>query len=221
MKVDFIGHGCVQLSENAHRLIFDPFIDDNPVAKISSDEVSPNYILLTHFHDDHKGDTFKIAEKNDALVITTAEIAGAVSEQGLNAHPMHVGGTKEFDFGKVRVTQALHGSGIDGGLACGFVVDFYGTKVYYAGDTGLFSDMKLIGELEDLDLAILPIGGNFTMDLNDAVIATQYLKADRVLPIHYNTWPLIPADAEEFKQKVEQQTNSQCIVLEPGEAVDL
>lgn len=221
MKLEFIGHGCVQLSQDSHRLIFDPFIDDNPVAKISSDDVAPNYILLTHFHDDHKGDTFKIAEQNDATVITTAEIAGAISEQGLNAHPMHIGGTKDFDFGKVRVTPALHGCGINGGMACGFVVDFHGKKIYYAGDTGLFGDMKLIGELEDLDLAILPIGGNFTMDAEDAVIAAQYLQPKQVMPMHYNTWPLIPADGNTFKQKVEQQTHSTCFVLNPGENTTL
>lgn len=221
VKLEFIGHGCVQLSEGDDKIIFDPFIDDNPVAKISSSDVSPNYILLTHYHDDHKGDALEIAKDNDSLLISTAEIAGAAEQKGVKAHPMHIGGTKEFDFGKVRVTPALHGSGIDGGLACGFVVDFHGKKVYHAGDTGLFSDMKLISELEEIDIAILPIGGNFTMGAEEAVMATQYLKPKAVMPVHYNTWPLIPADDEQFKKDIQEKTNSECFVLEPGDSMEM
>lgn len=221
MKVEFIGHGCVQLTEGNDKMIFDPFIDDNPQATISSDDVNPNYIMLTHYHDDHKGDALKIAEKNDSLIISTAEIAGTVEGEGLKAHPMHIGGTTQFDFGKVRMTPALHGSGLNGSNPCGFIVDFHGTTVYHAGDTGLFSDMKLLAELEDIDLAILPIGGNFTMDQNDAVIAAKYLQAKSVLPVHYNTWPLIPADADKFKQDLDAQTDSQCLILDPGESMEI
>ncbi|OWZ84921.1 metal-dependent hydrolase [Natranaerobius trueperi] len=221
MELKFIGHGCVQLSEKNDKLIFDPFIDDNPLANISSDDVSPNYILLSHFHDDHKGDAFQIAKDNDSLIISTAEIAGAAEQEGLKSHPMHIGGTKEFDFGSVKITPALHGSGIAGGHACGFVVNFHGKSIYYAGDTGLFSDMKLISEFFDLDFAILPIGSNFTMDINEAVLATQFLKPKGVIPIHYNTWPPIEADPKEFQQKVSEKTNSECFILDPGESIDI
>ncbi len=221
MKVEFIGHGCVQLEEGNDKLIFDPFINDNPAAKITSKDVSPNYILLTHFHDDHKGDAFEIAKENDSLIISTAEIASKAGEEGLNSHPMHIGGSYKFDFGSVRVTPAFHGSGIPGGHACGFVVNFHGKTVYYAGDTGLFSDMKLIGEMDEIDLAILPIGSNFTMGVDEAVKASEFIKPKAVLPIHYNTWPLIPADPSAFKDKLSQATDSECFILEPGESLEM
>ena len=134
---------------------------------------------------------------------------------------MHLGGTYMFPFGKVRVTLAFHGSGVAGGHACGFVVDFYGTKLYFAGDTALFSDMQLLPRLDPFDYAVLPIGGNFTMDPKDAAIACEFLKAKTVIPIHYNTWPPIAQDVEAFKADVEAKTASKVLIVKPGTAVEI
>ena len=142
-------------------------------------------------------------------------------EAGCKAHAMHLGGTYMFPFGKVRVTLAFHGSGVAGGHACGFVVDFYGTKLYFAGDTALFSDMQLLPKLDPFDYEVLPIGGNFTMDPKDAAIAADLLKAPTVIPIHYNTWPPIAQDVNAFKADVEANTASKVLIVKPGEVVDL
>ncbi|OPL14762.1 MAG: metal-dependent hydrolase [Firmicutes bacterium ML8_F2] len=214
----FLGHAAFRLRDKGKEtLLFDPYITGNPQASMKLEEIGADYILVSHAHFDHLGDTYEIAKREEATIISTAEIAGQAGENGLAAHGQHLGGRHQFQFGTVKLTLAFHGSGIPGGHACGFVVDYYGKKIYFAGDTALFSDMKLIGELDSLDLALLPIGDNFTMGIDDAVMAASFLQAREVIPFHYNTWPLIEADPEEFKKKVEDKTGSKCIVLSPGE----
>jgi L-ascorbate metabolism protein UlaG (beta-lactamase superfamily) len=218
-KLTFLGHACFLLEDSVgETLLFDPFLSGNPVAAAEPGDIKTGYILVSHGHGDHLGNAYDIAAQNDALIISTAEIAEAAREKGCRAHALHIGGSHRFSFGSVKAVLALHGSGIPGGHACGFVVDYGGKKIYFAGDTGLFGDMKLIGELHALDLALLPIGDNFTMGIDDAVVAASFLKARQVIPYHYNTWPLIEADPQLFKEKIERQTDSKCIILPPGES---
>ncbi|NLA11266.1 MAG: metal-dependent hydrolase [Firmicutes bacterium] len=218
-KLTFLGHACFLLqTEDGETLLFDPFIIGNPQAPVSAEEIKAGYILVSHAHMDHLGDAYDIAARNDAMLISTSEIAEAAREKGLNVHGLHIGGSYRFPFGTVKLTLALHGSGIPGGHACGFLVSCGGKTIYFAGDTGLFGDMKLIGELNRPDLALLPIGDNYTMGPDDAVVAASFLKARQVIPYHYNTWPLIETDPLLFKEKVERQTGADCIILQPGEA---
>ncbi len=217
-KLNFLGHACFLLEDgDGERLLFDPFLSGNPAAKAKPEGVKADYILISHAHGDHLGDAYEIAAKNDALIITTAEIAEAAQGEGCRTHALHIGGGYRFPFGSVKATLAIHGAGISGGHACGFLVEYGGKKIYFAGDTGLFGDMKLIGELNALHLALLPIGDNYTMGIDDAVVAASFLQARQVIPYHYNTWPVIEADPLLFKEKVEQQTESDCIILQPGE----
>ena len=161
MKLTFWGHAAFSLDANGHTLLFDPFLTDNPLSPVKAEEVKADYILLSHAHQDHLGDAIPIARRTGATIITTAEVAGMCQREGATSHAMHVGGKRSFDFGSVRLTPAFHGSGINGGLACGFIVESEGKRVYHAGDTGLFGDMKLMAELEPLSVALLPIGGNY------------------------------------------------------------
>ena len=179
------------------------------------------YIFVSHGHFDHLGSAIELAKASDATIISTAEVCGAVGEAGAKNHAMHLGGTHEFPFGKVRLTLAFHGSGIPGGHACGFIVDFYGTKLYFAGDTALFGDMQLLQRLDAFDYAILPIGDNFTMGPEDAAIAAEFLRAEYVIPVHYNTWPLIAQDPVKFKKAVEESTKSKVLIVAPGESIEL
>lgn len=220
-KLKFYGHACFTLQNEKTTLLFDPYLTGNPFNIATKDEVNANYILLSHAHFDHLGDSVEIAKRCDATIISTAEVCHLVGKDGCHTHAMHIGGKKSFPFGSVRVTLAFHGSGVPGGHACGFVVNFAGTNIYFAGDTGIFGDMELIGKLEKLDYALLPIGNNFTMGIEDAAIAADMLKATTVIPIHYNTWPLIAQKPEEFKQLVEKNTSSKVAIVKPGETISL
>jgi len=216
-KITFLGHACFLVeAEGKETLLFDPFLKENPLAPRQPEQIKTDYILVTHAHFDHLGETYEIAAANEATIISTPEITTVAQEKGLNAHPLNVGGKFDFPFGWVKATPALHSAGIAGGTPCGFVIHYHGQNIYFPGDTGLFSDMKLIGELTPPDLALLPIGDNYTMGIDDAVVAASFLKAPLIIPYHYNTWPLIAADPQEFKKKVEEKTDSQCQILAPG-----
>lgn len=219
-KFHFINHACFMIEKNNKSIIFDPFLDGNPEG-LKPEDIKVDYIFVSHGHFDHLGSAFHIAKACDATIISTAEIANLAAEAGCKAHGMHLGGTFKFDFGKVRIAMAFHGSGVPGGHACGFVVDFYGTKLYFAGDTALYSDMQLLPRLDPFDYAVLPIGGNFTMDPQDAAIAADFLKAPYVIPVHYNTWPPIAQDPEAYKANVEATTSSKVLVVKPGQTIDL
>lgn len=220
IKFHYLHHACFTLETDTDKIIFDPFLEGNP-EKIIPSQIKVSHVLVSHAHADHLGDAYEIAKNNQALLISTAEIAAEATATGCNAHGMHIGGTYKFPFGQVRITPAFHGAGIAGGHACGFIVDFYGTKIYFAGDTSLFGDMKLLGELEDIDYAILPIGGNYTMNGSDAAKAVEFLKAKKVIPVHYNTWPVIAQNPLLFKKLVETTTPAKVFIVAPGESLPL
>ena len=187
-----------------------------------AEDLSANYILVSHAHSDHIGDAASIAKRCKATVISTAEVCYKLAEDGCKTHAMHIGGKYTFEFGYVRVTPAFHGSGIAGGHACGFIVNFYGKTFYFAGDTSLFGDMKLLGELEQIDYAMLPIGSNYTMGPDDAVIAAKLLNAKTILPMHYNTWPVIEQDPELYKKAVlDNGYAKNVIILQSGDKLDV
>lgn len=219
-KFHYINHACFMIEKNNSAIIFDPFLDGNPEG-LQANDIKVDYIFISHGHFDHLGSAFEIAKNCDATIISTAEICGLAEAAGCKAHAMHLGGTFMFPFGKVRVAMAFHGSGVPGGHACGFVVDFYGTKVYFAGDTALYSDMQLLPQLDAFDYAVLPIGGNFTMDPKDAAIAAKFLQAKYVIPVHYNTWPPITQDVDAYKADVEATTFSKVLIVKPGETIEL
>ncbi len=225
-RVRWLGHACLLFESDGTRILVDPFLTGNPAAAVPADQVQADYILVSHGHGDHVGDTVAIARRTGATVIANYEISEWLQKQGLKkVHGQQHGGAHAFPFGRVKLTLAFHGSvlpdGTYGGNPCGFLVTFNdGHKVYDAADTGLFGDMKLIGE-ERLDLAILPIGDNYTMGPDDAVRAVRLLEPRRVLPIHYNTWELIAQDADAWAARIRQETTTQPVVLKPGEWTEL
>jgi L-ascorbate metabolism protein UlaG (beta-lactamase superfamily) len=220
-SLQFLGHACFLLKNEDVSLLFDPFLSKNPFQIVQPKDVSCDYILVSHGHFDHLGDTIEIAKRNGATVISTAEVANLCADQGCKTHGMHLGGKHSFDFGFVRLTLAFHGSGVPGGHACGFIVNFFGTTIYFAGDTGLFGDMALLGRLEKIDYALLPIGDNFTMGPSDAAEAVGFIKPGTVIPMHYNTWPLITQSASIFKADVEARFMIPVKILDPGQTLSL
>lgn len=228
MKIIFHGHACFEVKTKDHSIIFDPFLTGNPKAVTSPDKIKVEAILLTHGHGDHLGDTLEIAKKNDATIIAPNELAVYLQMLGAKVHPMHIGGAREFSFGKVKLTQALHGSAVidDKGITytgapCGFIVQMEHKTIYHAGDTGLFGDMEhVIAKFNEIDVAMLPIGDNFVMGPDDAVIAANWLGAKVVIPMHYNTFEVIQQDGEEFKKKLESKTQAKAVIMEPGESFE-
>ncbi|MBU5265575.1 metal-dependent hydrolase [Virgibacillus proomii] len=226
MKVSYHGHSVVQVQTDTHQILIDPFISGNEACDLDTDKVQPDYILLTHGHNDHVGDTITIAERTKATIVAPNELAVYLGTKGLQIHPMHIGGKHTFDFGTVKFTQAFHGSAFteeDGstvytGMPAGILLTIEGKTIYHAGDTGLFSDLKLIGEMNEIDLAFLPIGDNFTMGPEDALIAAKWVKAKTVVPIHYNTFPVIEQDAEAFAKQVSPGMGQ---VMEIGETITI
>ncbi|MCG1022057.1 metal-dependent hydrolase [Sutcliffiella horikoshii] len=227
MKVSYHGHSVVKVEANGKTILFDPFITGNDLTDLKADDLKVDVILLTHGHNDHVGDTVDLALKNDALVVAPFELAEYLGWQGVNVHQMHIGGAHEFDFGKVKLTQAFHGSSytdyetktiVYTGMPSGILLTIDGKTIFHAGDTALFSDMKMIGELNDIDVAFLPIGDNFTMGPDDAVLAAKWLDASTVVPIHFNTFPVIEQNPHDFVSKLPNGVGK---VLEPGESMEL
>lgn len=225
IKVTWYGHACFMIDTGDASLLIDPFITGNPTAPVTADQLNPDFILVSHGHGDHVGDAVAIAKRTQATTISNFEIQNWLSSQGVeNTHPMHIGGGFDFPWGRVKLTIAHHGSvlpdGTYGGNPCGFLLTIQGRKIYHACDTGLFYDMKLIGE-EGIDLAILPIGDNFTMGPDDALRAVKLLQPKRVIPIHFNTFDVIRQDPQKWADRVKRETAAEAIVLEPGQSIEL
>ena len=219
------GHAALGLDVRGPRLLVDPFFSDNPSSSVAPESLAADYILISHGHHDHVGDALDIAKNTGAMVISNYEIAEWFGHQGVNnVHAQHIGGGFKHPFGYLKLTQALHGSGLPdgsyGGNPCGFLLRAADKVLYLACDTGLFGDMTLIGD-EGLDLAVLPIGDNFTMGPDDALQAVSLLRPKQVVPVHYNTWELIEQDVEKWKARVEESTPSLVCPLLPGESVSI
>jgi len=215
------GHAAIDLAIGPYHVLVDPFFTGNPAASTTADKVPADFILVSHGHGDHLGDTVAIAKRTGATVISNAEISDWLEKHGVKSHAQHLGGGHTHPFGYLKLTLALHGSGLPdgagGGNPCGFLVTAEGKKVYLAADTGLFGDMQLIGD-EGLDLAALPIGDNYTMGPDDALRAVKLLRPKHVIPIHYNTFPLLAQDAAAWARRVEAETSAKAHVLKPGES---
>lgn len=225
-KLTWYGHATLGLETDGYKLLIDPFFTDNPAASTSADDLKADFILISHGHGDHVGDTVSIAKRTGALVISNFEIANWLGAQGLEkVHPQHIGGGYQHPFGYLKLTLALHGSALPdgsyGGMPAGFLLTTNdGKKIYLAQDTGLFGDMKLIGD-EGIDLAVIPIGDNFTMGPADALKAVKLLRPKKVVPIHYNTWDLIIQDPKAWAAQVSAQTDANAVVLEAGGSVEI
>jgi L-ascorbate metabolism protein UlaG (beta-lactamase superfamily) len=223
MKITFHGHSCIQLDTGKDLIIIDPFLTGNPAAKTKPKDIKCNYVILTHGHADHFGDTIELSGENDATVIATAEIAYYLEKMHRKAHAMNLGGCYSFPFGTIRFTLAHHSSSLpDGSYAgdpAGIILNIAGKTIYHAGDTALFYDMKLIGEMNKIDYAFLPIGDNFTMGPDEAVKAAEFLNADTIIPIHYNTFDLIKQDDKDFKRKIEA-IGKKCIIMNSGDSIE-
>jgi len=224
-KFTWYGHAAAGLETGGYKLVIDPFLNGNPAASLSPEAVEADFILISHGHGDHVGDAVAIAKRTGALVISVNEIAVWFGNQDIKSHGQHLGGGYKHPFGYLKLTLALHGSalpdGSNGGNPCGFLLTTNdGKKVYLAQDTGLFGDMKLIGE-EGIDLAVVPIGDNYTMGPDDALRAVKFLEPKVVIPIHYNTFDLLAQDANAWAARVEKETDTKAVILKPGESYSL
>jgi L-ascorbate metabolism protein UlaG (beta-lactamase superfamily) len=220
MDIRYLGHAAFALSDGDTTVLIDPFLTGNPKAPVSADEVQATTILLTHGHGDHIGDSAAISKRTGAPVLAIVELAAELAEEGIETLDVNIGGTVEFDWGWAKITPAWHTSTTPKGTVntpAGFLINFKDTIVYHLGDTGLFSDLHLVGKRHPIDYALMCIGGRYTMDRFDAVDAASLVAAKTVIPCHYNTFPMIETDAHAFKADVESATTSDVLVLEPGE----
>lgn len=227
MAIEFtwFGHAAMQLDIDGTKLLIDPFFTGNPAASITADAVEPDYILISHGHGDHVGDAVAIAKRTGARVISNFEIVNWFETQGVtNHHAQHIGGGHQHPFGYLKLTFAIHGSALPdgsyGGNPSGFLLSVDGKKIYLACDTGLFGDMELIGD-EGIDLAVLPIGDNYTMGPDDAIRATRLIRPHAVIPVHFGTWNLIAADPRAWAMRVARETSARPHVLKPGDSFTL
>jgi L-ascorbate metabolism protein UlaG (beta-lactamase superfamily) len=221
MEVQFLGHACFTLSDGDTTVLIDPFLTGNPKAAIAAEDVPATTILLTHGHGDHYGDTVAIAKRTGATAVAITEIAGELAEEGVDARDSNLGGTEKFDWGTVKLVPAWHTSTTPKGTVstpAGLVIQFEDTVVYHLGDTALFSDLQLVGKHTPIDIALMCIGGHYTMDRTDAVDAASLIGAKTVIPCHYNTFPAVETDAQAYKSDVESATDSNVVILEPGES---
>ena len=220
------GHACWTIESDDATLLIDPFLSDNPLADVGPDDVEPDYILISHGHFDHVGDAVEIAKRTGATIISTFEVVNYCQEQGAESgHGMNIGGGYNFPFGRVQLTIAHHTSmlpdGRYGGDPAGFLITTGGATIYDAADTALFSDMKLYGDMNEIDVALLPIGDNFTMGPRDALQAVKFLRPKVVIPMHYNTFDLIAQDVDAWAGQVKDATDSSVVVLGAGESYTL
>ena len=221
MEIRFLGHACFELAEGDTRVLVDPFLTGNPKAAVEAGDVDPTHVILTHGHADHIGDTVDIAKRTGAQTVAIVELANELGESGVeNVADPNIGGTVEFDGGWVRLTPAWHTAVSPNGTPhtpAGLVINLGGKTVYHLGDTGLFSDLALPGRRDQIDVALMCIGGHYTMDRHDGVAAAELVGAGTVIPCHYDTFPPIETDAEAFKSDVESKTSSKVEILQPGE----
>jgi L-ascorbate metabolism protein UlaG (beta-lactamase superfamily) len=224
MDINFIGHATFELVEGDTRILIDPFLKgNNPVAQVGADDVNPTHVFLTHGHADHVADAVPVAKRTGAQCVAIVELAGWLGDNGVeNVADPNLGGTVEFDGGWVRLVPAWHTSTTPDGKAtntpAGLVINLGGKTIYHLGDTALFSDLQLVGRRDDIDVALMCIGGHYTMDPTDGAVAAELIGAKQVIPCHYNTFPPIEQDAEAFKSEVESKTSSEVVILQPGES---
>ena len=226
MKITYLGHSCFFVETDSARIIIDPFLTGNPLASMAAADVRCDHVLISHGHEDHTGDALEIAKANDATIVANYEIAEYFAAKGAKTHGMNPGGGWDFPFGRVKLTIAHHTSSLNAGLnpiymgvPCGLILEADGKRLYHAGDTALFLDMQLIGR-GGLDLALLPIGDNFTMGPDDALDALDLLKPRLAAPMHFNTWPPIAQDADAFARAAAQRGH-EVKALRPGDVLSL
>ncbi|MDR2137367.1 MAG: metal-dependent hydrolase [Synergistaceae bacterium] len=219
MDVKYLGHACFLITSEEYALLIDPFLSGNPASGAQPGDIKATHVFVTHGHDDHIGDAVSIAARCGSTVYATVETAGRFPKE-IALDVGQIGGFIPAGFGGVKFTAAAHGSGIAGGLSCGFLIGVEGKKIYHAGDTGLIMDMMLLEE-EKVDLALLPIGDRYTMGPKDALRAVKFIHPAQVVPMHYNTWPPIAQDPERFKKDVETATDVKVTVLKIGESLTL
>ena len=225
LKITWYGHACFLIETHTAKLLVDPFLSGNPLAPVQADDVETDYILVSHGHADHVGDTIEIAKRTGATVISNFEIQNWIVNQGIkNVHPQHIGGGFDYPWGRVKLTIAHHGSALPdgsyGGNPCGFLFYIQGKKIYHACGGSGFCQRQLIGE-EGIDLAILPIGDNFTMGPDDALRAIKLIQPQKAIPIHYNTFDIVKQDPHAWAVRVEKETSAKATVMKPADVLEL